>query len=84
MTLQWKPPQNPNGDITHYSVQYDENSVIDDFGNIMSDTITGKIGGLSSETKYTLHLRAHTRVGEGPSASVTVKTGKSYNKTATV
>ena len=76
VTLQWKPPQTTNGDITHYSVQYGENEVIDDFGDITSDPITGTIKGLSPDTKYTVKLKAHTRVGAGPPANVNVKTGK--------
>ena len=83
MKLQWKPPQTTNGVIKCYSVQCGD-IVINEFGEITSDTITGKIRALSPETKYTLHLKAHTRVGEGPPASRSFKTSKLCNKTAIV
>ena len=77
VTLQWKPPQTTNGVITHYSVKY-EGTVINSFSDNMSDTMTRNIGGLSSDTEYTLHLRAHTKAGEGLPASITVKTRKLF------
>ena len=44
----------------------------------------GTVEGLSPDTEYVLQLRAHTRVGPGPPASLTVKTSKlfilQYNK----
>ena len=80
VTLQWKPPQTTNGDITHYSVQYSENDSIDDFGDITSDPMTGTIEGLSPDTKYTVKLKAHTRAGAGLPASVNVKTSKLIKK----
>ena len=76
VTLQWKPPRATNGVITHYSLQYGVTVINDDFGNKTSDPITGSIKGLSPDTEYTLRLRAHTRVGAGPSADVIVKTSK--------
>ena len=82
VTLQWKPPRATNGVIIHYSLRYGI-TVINDFGNKTSDPITGSIEGLSPNTEYALQLRAHTRVGAGPSADVIVKTSKLI-KTATV
>ena len=78
VTVQWKPPQTTNDIIfiTRYSVQYGKNDVINDFGEITSDTMTGTIEGLSPDTKYALKLKAHTRVGAGPPACVNVKTSK--------
>ena len=76
VTLQWKSPPTTNGDITHYSVQYGENEVINEFGDITSDPITGKIEGLSPDTKYTVKLKAHTKAGAGSPANVNVKTSK--------
>ena len=77
VTLQWKPPQTTNGDITHYSIQCGK-TVIEDFGNDMLDTITGSIEGLSPDTEYLLQLRAHTRVGEGPPGCLPFRTSKLY------
>ena len=78
VTLQWEPPQTTNGVVTHYSVQYGE-TVIDNFGKNTSDTITCRIERLSPDTEYALQLRAHTRVGAGPPANVTVKTCKLFS-----
>ena len=74
VTLQWMPPNTPNGVITHYSVQYG-GTVIDNFGSKTLNKLTGTIERLSSDTRYVLQLTAHTRVGPGPPASLSVKTG---------
>ena len=75
VTLQWMSPETPNGVITHYSIQYD-GTVIDNFHSKTLTKMMGTVEGLSPDTEYVLELRAHTRVGPGPSASLTVKTGK--------
>ena len=75
VTLQWMPPETPNGVITHYSVQCG-GTVIDNFGSETLNRLTGTVEGLSPNTQYVLHLTAHTRVGTGPPASLSVKTGK--------
>ena len=72
VTLQWMPPETPNGVITQYSIQYD-GIVISDFGN---KTLNGTVEGLSPNTEYALQLRAHTRVDQGPPSSLTIKTCK--------
>ena len=74
VTLQWMPPDTPNGHITQYSVQYNE-TVINNFGIETQNEWTGIVGGLSPDTEYVLNLKAHTRVGQGPPASLSVKTG---------
>ena len=74
VTIQWMPPETPNGLITHYSVQYD-GRVIDKFGSETVNRLTGTVEGLSPNTSYVLQLTAHTRVGSGPPASLSVKTG---------
>ena len=83
VTLQWEHPKDPNGLITKYSIQYDE-SVVDNFGSETLDRLMGTVEGLSPDTEYVLQLRAHTRVGPGPPASLTVKSSKlfilQYNK----
>ena len=82
VTLQWMPPEIPNGVITHYSVQYG-GTVIDSFGNETLNKLMGTVEGLSPDTQYVLHLTAHTRVGPGPPASLSVKTGMlQYSKIA--
>ena len=74
MTLQWRPPETPNGVITHYSILYNGINInITNFGkNALMDTIRG----LSPDTVYVLQLRAHTVVGMGPPTSETVLTRK--------
>ena len=83
MTLQWEPPETPNGLITKYSIQYD-GSVVDNFGSATLNRLMGTVEGLSPDTEYVLQLRAHTRVGPGPPTSLIVKTSKlfviQYNK----
>ena len=75
VTLQWIPPETPNGLITKYSLQYN-GSVLDNFGSVTLNKMEGTVEGLSPDTKYILQLKAHTRVGPGPPTSLTVKTGK--------
>ena len=78
VTLQWMPPDFPNGVITKYSVEYN-GKFIDEFGGKVSDRMMGTIEGLLSNTAYVLELKAYTRIGAGPSASVTEKTRKLLN-----
>ena len=68
MTLQWRPPETPNGVITHYSIQLDE--------NYSSNELMYTIEGLSPDTVYVLQLRAHTVVGAGPPSNITFLTCK--------
>ena len=79
VTLQWMPPATPNGVITQYSLQYGGNT-IDNFGTETLNMLMGTIEGISPDTKYVLQLRAHTRVGPGPPASLTIQTCKLLNK----
>ena len=74
MTLQWRPPETPNGVITHYSIQLDENNI-----NISSNELMYTIEGLSPDTVYVLQLRAHTVVGAGPPTNRTILIGKLCN-----
>ena len=74
VTLQWMPPETPNGVITHYSVQYG-GRMIDEFGSKTLNRLMGTVEGLSPNTLYVLQLKAHTRVGPGPPVSLSIKTG---------
>ena len=69
------PPETPNGVITHYSIQYD-GTVIDNFHSKILTKMMSTVEGLSPNTQYLVQLRGHTRVGPGPPASLTVKTGE--------
>ena len=75
VTLQWRPPVTPNGVIAQYSILHN-GSNITNFGNNM---LMDAIGGLSPDTVYNVQLRAHTRVGAGPFASLTFLTYKLFN-----
>ena len=70
MTLQWRPPEIPNGVIMQYSIQLDGINI----AYLNSNELTYTIGGLSSDTVFVLQLRAHTGVGPGPPSSRTVIT----------
>jgi len=69
------PPDNPNGIITHYSLQ---NGIIS-IANLSSDVQMFTVKGLLPDTMYKLQLRAHTRVGEGLPRSVTAITSELLN-----
>ena len=72
VTLQWMPPDTPNGIITHYSLK--NGTIL--IANLSSNVLMFTVGGLSPLTMYELQLRAHTRVGEGPPSSVIVITSE--------
>ena len=71
-TLQWIPPETPNGVITHYSIQLDGTDIVNISGSVLMYTVEG----LSPDTVYVLQLRAHTGAGAGPSSTVTFITCK--------
>ena len=72
VTLQWMPPQSPNGVITHYSIQLNGT----DIGNFSSNEPMYTIEGLSPDTVYVLQLRAHTEAAAGLPSNTTIITGK--------
>ena len=76
VTLQWRPPETPNGVITHYSIQRNGTNTV----NISSSVLMYTIEGLSPDTVYVLQLRVHTVVGAGPPTSETVLTCKFWKK----
>ena len=72
VTLQWRRPEFPNGVVTHYSVQLNENDIV----NISSNVLMYTNGGLSPDTVYVLQLTAHTGAGAGPPSNRTFVTSK--------
>ena len=78
VTLQWSPPDPPNGVITQYSIQLDGT----DRNDLSSNVLMYTIGQLSPDTVYVLQLSAHTIVGEGPPSNVTIITCKLFNTIA--
>ena len=71
-TLQWIPPEIPNGVITHYSIQLDGTNTV----NFSSSVLMYTVEGLLPDTVYVLQLRAHTGAGAGPSSTISFKTCK--------
>ena len=78
ITLQWMPPEPPNGIITQYSIQFDTTN-ISNFGSNMLNILMDTIEGLSPDTVYVLQLRAHNSVGAGPLSIITVITCRLLN-----
>ena len=74
VTLQWMPPETPNGVITHYSIQLDGTNI----SNVSSSVLMYTIEGLSPDTVYVLQLRAHTGAGAGPPSNLTVMTSELF------
>ena len=72
VTLQWRAPESPNGVVTHYSLQLNENNIV----NISSNMLMYAAGELSPDTVYILQLRAHNGAGAGPSSNRTFVTSK--------
>ena len=72
MTLQWRPPETPNGVITQYSLE--RNGTI--IGSFSSNELMYTIEELSPDTVYVLQLRAYTGTGAGPPSNRTVVTSK--------
>ena len=75
MTIQWRPPEFSNGVVTHYSLQLNENDIVD----IDSSVLMYTTGGLLPDTVYVLQLRAHTGAGAGPSSNRNFVTCKLLN-----
>ena len=80
VSLQWMPPEFPNGCITHYSIHYNGMD-IDNFGSNanVSDKMIGTVDGLSPNTMYVFEMKAYTMMGAGPSVYLAVKTRKLIN-----
>ena len=78
VTLQWSPPDPPNGVITQYSIQLNGT----DRDNLNNSVRMYTIGQLPSDTVYVLQLTASTSVGEGPPSSVTIITCKLFKTVA--
>lgn len=77
--LQWAIPEIPNGNITQYSIQFNQADGATVTTYYDGNMLIGTIKGLSPDTMYILQLRAYTRVGAGPSNNLTVITCKLLN-----
>lgn len=70
--LQWKKPLQPNGKVTGYKIYYEEikgtelGPRLEREPHISDPRVNStKLAGLKPNTKYRLHIRATTKVGEG-------------------
>ena len=72
MTIQWTPPDVPNGIITYYSIERNKTNI----ANFSSNELMYTIEGLSPDTVYVLQLRAYTGAGAGLASNVTFITCK--------
>ena len=78
VTLKWVPPTYPNGVVIKYCVHFDGKH-IDNFGDKVSDMLKGTVKGLSPDTEYVFEMKAHTKVGPGPSVDLSVRTRELLN-----
>ena len=72
LTIQWTPPNVPNGIITYYSIERNKTNI----ANFSSNELMYTIEGLSPDTVYVLQLRAYTGAGAGLASNVTFITCK--------
>ena len=80
VTLSWMSPDQPNGVIMQYQVEY-RRSDSSDFISLdpFDADLTYTMTGLTSDTEYVFRVRAFTVVGDGPfSTEFTVNVGKYY------
>ena len=71
--FQWKVPEKPNGIITSYHLKCaDGLSVFNQTINGSQTTTT--LSGLLPYTNYSCNITAHTSVGGGPAATISVTT----------
>ncbi|XP_048024016.1 phosphatidylinositol phosphatase PTPRQ isoform X2 [Megalobrama amblycephala] len=63
--VNWEPPLNPNGKITHYAV-YAQNLLTNHELRQMTDTTTAVLTGLDKHSSYKVRVAASTAVGESP------------------
>ena len=70
--LTWSPPQVPNGIIISYEISYHMTSQLMTFQ--LGNTLEYLASNLEAYTIYTFMISAFTRVGQGPSTSLSVRT----------
>ncbi|KAL3885049.1 hypothetical protein ACJMK2_025148 [Sinanodonta woodiana] len=85
VTLNWQPPQKPNGLITGYLVFYTIDSSLDDrnwvMEGVLGDKLSKTIRDLTQDTTYYFKVQARNKMGYGPiSTTVYYKTPKAASK----
>ena len=70
--LMWSSPQVPNGVIISYQVNY---SMSGQLATLLLDNISSYVvSDLEEYTWYTFTISSFTRIGQGPSTSVSART----------
>ena len=77
VSLTWSEPLLPYGIITSYTITYNSTERQISVTVNSRDTNSYLISGLNEFAMYSVFIRASTRVGFGPSVSVTVTTNPS-------
>ena len=73
ISFSWMPPAIPNGVITGYMLRY-SNSTYND--SVIVKGLTSIVEFLNEYTEYRFELSASTRIGSGPSSSLTLTTAE--------
>ena len=69
--LKWNEPRQPNGVLVSYTITY---NTPEDFVSRTEALESVAVGGLEENTWYRFDIVASTRIGSGPSASLTTRT----------
>ena len=72
-TFQWEVPKEPNGIITFYHLECGDGVKVFNQNTTGSQTTT-TLNGLHPHTNYSCNITAHTSVGGGPAATISVTT----------
>ena len=67
----WNEPRQPNGVLVSYTITYNTS---EDFVSRTEALESVAVGGLEENTWYRFDIVASTRIGSGPSASLTTRT----------
>ena len=73
ITVSWIVPATPNGVITEYQLQCSNQKQVFNH-NVKGSQTTTTLSGLLPYTNYSCSITAHTRVGGGPAATISVST----------
>ena len=67
----WNEPRQPNGVLVSYTITYNTS---EDLVSRTEALESVEVGGLEENTWYRFDIVASTRIGSGPSASLTTRT----------
>lgn len=72
----WSRPSVPNGILTFYTITYNSTSGIAASVTVNGDRTATVVTGLCPYTHYIFNVSASTKVGNGPSASLALRTAE--------